>query len=419
MDLIVRNAQLRGREREVDVGISAGRICSIEDRIREQADREIDAAGNLVTPTFVDPHTHLDRALVSGSVPPTSPKTPFRARDIAIERKRRYTHEDVVCRASQLVEWAVSHGTTVIRTHVDVDPGVGLLGLEAIMEVKEKYADLADIQTVVFPSAGLAQVPQAVNLCREAFRLGADVMGGVPHAEADDENRQRHIDIAFSLAHEFDVDLDMHLDATLNPASRNLVYFARRAIECEFQGRVTAGHTCALSAYDDQFAAEVIDLLLEARMNVITVPTVDLMFQGSGVSRLRPRGITRVDQLLGAGVTVTYGQNNVLDPYSPIFGQADLLEVGMILAFAAQFNTPEEIEMLFDMPTKVSAAVLKVPDYGVRVGAKASLNILEAKTVQEAFRTRCTRLFVLKEGRVIAEGRTYKKIFRRGDAPPL
>jgi len=353
---------------------------------------------------------HLDKALISEAVRDNVSGTLGEAIEIIWEKKKTYTTDEIVERAGRVIEWAVRNGTTILRSHVDVDTIGGLKPLEGVLAVRERWADLVDIQIVAFPQEGILKDPGAEDLMREAMRMGADVVGGMPYNEFTVEDSRRHIDIAFAIAAEHDADLDMHVDETDDPGARTLQYLAAKTIREGYEGRVTAGHTCALAAYEDPYAAKVIGMVEKARINMITNPATNLMLQGRFDCQPVRRGITRVRELMAAGVNVAYGQDCLKDTFYPTFGQADMLEVGLITAHAAHLSMPADIEALFDMPTINSARILRLADYGLEAGRAASLNVIAAPTVQEAFRTRPDRRYVIRRGRIVAETRTESRL---------
>jgi cytosine deaminase len=412
MDLVIRNARLRNGKGMSDVGVRGEKIVEISGKIESRGKQEIDAAGRLLTPTFVDPHVHLDKALISEVVRPNLSGTLMEAIEIIWEKKKNYTIEDNMARAGKVIEWAAKHGTTYLRTHVDVDSIGGLKPLEGVLEVRKACRDLVDIQIVAFPQEGIIKNHGTEELMRKAMEMGADVVGGMPYNEYSLEDSWRHIDVAFNIAREFDADIDMHVDETDDPGATTLQYLASKTIKEKYYGRVTAGHTCALAAYDDSYAAKVIGMVAEAGMNMITNPATNLMLQGRRDKQPIRRGITRVNELLAAGVNVCFGQDCLKDTFYPTWGQEDMLEVGLITAHAAQFTMPEQIETLFDMPTVRAARVMRLENYGLEVGNIASFNVIDAETVQEAFRTRADRLYVIRKGRIIARTRTESEIFR-------
>jgi cytosine deaminase len=412
MDLIVRNARLRKKKALVDIGVQGERIIKIARRISGRARKVIDANGRLVTPTFVDPHLHLDKALISEVVRENKTGTLMEAIEIIWEKKKRYTIEDNVARAGRVIEWGVKNGTTIFRSHVDVDTVGGLKPLRGVVEARKRYRDIADVQIVAFPQEGIIQNQGTEDLMREAMEMGADLVGGMPYNEMTDDDSKRHIDICFEIAKEYDADIDMHVDETDDPNARTLQYLAAKTIRENYHGRVTACHTCALGSYDPYYAAKVVDLVRQARMNMVTNPATNLMLEGRLDRGPIRRGLTRVKELLEAGVNVVYGQDCLKDTFYPTWGQADMLEVGLIAAHAVQFTWPREIETLFDMPTVRSAAMLRLRDYGIEVGRTASFNVIDAETVQEAFRTQADRLYVIRKGRIVAWTKTSSKLYR-------
>lgn len=412
MDLIIRNARVRDRKGLVDIGIDGEKISKISRSIKGKAKKEIDAGGSLVAPTFIDPHLHLDKALISEVVRENKTGTLMEAIEIIWEKKKKYTITDNVRRAGTVIEWGAKNGTTIFRSHVDVDTVGGLKPLKGVLAAREQYADIADVQIVAFPQEGILQDPGCEELMREAMRLGADVVGGMPYNEMIDDDSRRHIDICFEIAKEFDADIDMHVDETDDPNARTLQYLAAKTIREGYQGRVTAGHTCALGSYDPYYAAKIVDLVKLAGINMVTNPATNLMLEGRLDRGPIRRGLTRVKELLEAGVNVVYGQDCLKDTFYPTWGRADMLEVGLITAHAVQFTWPAEIETLFDMPTVRSAAMLRLKDYGLGVGKTASLNVIDAETVQEAFRKQADRLYVIRKGKIIAQTKTTSKLFR-------
>jgi cytosine deaminase len=412
MDLIVKNAMLRENKELVDIAVKEGVIQEIGHSLDLKGRTEIDAGGSLVTPTFIDPHIHLDKILISEVVRDNISGTLMEAIEIIWEKKKNYELEDIISRSNRVIEWAVKNGTTKLRTHVDVDTIGKLVPLEALLRVKEMNRDLIDLQIVAFPQEGIIQDPGTKELMEEAMKMGADVVGGMPYNEMEYDDSKAHIDFCFELAKKYDADIDMHVDETDDETARTLQYYAAKTIKEGWEGRVTAGHTCALAAYNPSYAAKVIALVKKARMNMITNPATNLMLQGRFDKQPIRRGITRVKELVEAGVNVAYGQDCIKDTFYPTFGQADLLEVGQLVAHAAQFSMPHEVEKVYDMPTFNSAKIMRWEDYGVEKGKSADFNIIDAPTIQEALRTRADRLYVVRKGNVIARTKTHSELFR-------
>jgi len=408
VDLLIKNARIVGRKALKDIGIEGERIVKIG-KIRGRARRVINAKGMLTSPAFIDPHIHLDKCMIGDEVRPNVSGTLQEAIEIIWERKRRYTTADIVRRAGEVIRMAALNGTTRMRTHVDVDTISGLKPLKGLLEARRKFKHLMDIQIVAFPQEGILRDPGTEELLYKAMELGADLVGGMPHHERPYSKAKPHIDICFEVAKRFDADIDMHVDETDDPRSRSLEYLAEKTVAERYQGRVTAGHTCALAAYPDDYARKVIRKVKQANINMITNPVTNLVIQGRGDKQPVRRGITRVKELLAAGVNVTFGQDCVNDAFYP-FGRADMLEVANITAHAAHMSTPDEIRTVFQMMTYNAARTLGVlHDYGV-VGKRADLVVIDAASVKDAIRMQPDRRWVIKGGKIIAESRSIREL---------
>jgi len=240
---------------------------------------------------------------------------------------------------------------------------------------------------------------------------GAEIVGGMPANEKTAEDSMKHIEIAFEIAREYDADIDMHIDETDDPAYKTLEMLADKTIEYGWQGRVTAGHTCALAAYEDEYAEYVMDKVKEAQIHVVTNPVTNLMLQGRLDDQPKRRGITRVKELLEREVNMSFGQDCVKDTFYP-FGQCDMMEVGLVTAHAAHMSLPEEIEEVFRMPTYNAAKILGIEDYGIKEGSRADIVVFDAKSTVDAIRLQPDRKYVIKEGRIVAESSSKSKLYR-------
>lgn len=402
MDLLIRNARLRGHSGLQCIGIRKGRIAEIAPDLPPDGRETLDAAGHLTTPAFVEPHTHLDKALISDRMPPNVSLSSEEARRNLRAEKGRFTVEDVLERARVVLGWALAAGATAVRTHVDVDTAAGLRGLEAILALREKMADYADLQVVAMPQHGIFADPGTEDLLEEALRMGADVVGGFPEEELHEEAGRRHIDRVFALARRFDRPIDMHLDIRYSPQTRYLHYTAWKTLQEGWNGRVAAGHVSALPYYDPYEAAHVIETVRRAGMSITTCPPTTTMLGARLYPEPRGRGITRVKDFLQAGVNIAFAQDNVLDPFNENFGDADPLKTGFLTAYAAQLGSRRDLEVLYDMATENAAKVLALPDYGMAPGCRADLVITPVECVRDAFRLAPPRRFVIRRGRVIA-----------------
>ncbi|MFC2048726.1 amidohydrolase family protein [Elusimicrobiota bacterium] len=417
MDIVINNAKLRDKQYGVNIGINDGIIQSIIPANSESSQKNIneaghiiDASGKLVTPSFIDPHLHMDKALIAEEVRDNFSGTLAEAIEIIWDKKKNYTHEEVIDRASRVIKMGLRNGTKFFRTHVDVDTIIGMKGIEALLEVRKQFTGIADIQIVAFPQEGIIKNPGADKLMRKAMKLGANVVGGMPYNEYNSQDSMKQIDFCFNLARAFNADIDMHVDETDDPSARTLEYLAKKTIDTQWFGRVSAGHTCALAAYNDSYADKIIGMVKLAQMNMITNPATNLMLQGRLDKQPKRRGITRVKELLEAGINVAFGQDCIKDTFYPTWGREDMLEVGLITAHAAQLSQPAEIEVLFDMPTSNSAKIMRLDEYGIYEGAPANLNVIDAATIQEAFRTNADRLFVISSGKIIATNKTERSL---------
>ncbi len=399
-DLLIRNLRPWDRPSAVDLAVRDGRFVEATPDL--EARQTIDAGGRLAVPGFIDPHIHLDKVMINRDVRTNVSGTLAEAIEIIWEKKKRYTIEDIVARAGSVIESAVANGVTRLRTHVDVDTIGGLKPLEGVLAAREKYRRSIEIQIVAFPQEGILRDPGTDDLMTKAMEMGADVVGGMPFNEASPDHSARHIRLAFELARAFDADIDMHVDETDDPNARTLEMLADQTLENGYEGRVTAGHTCALAAYPADYAARVIDKVRRARLHMITNPATNLMLQGRLDAEPKRRGITRVAELIAAGINVSYGQDCVRDTFYP-FGRDDPLEVALITAHAAHLSQPPQIEQLFAMPTTNAARVLRLTDYGLAPGCAADVAILDAGDAAEAIRLQAPRRWVIKAGRVVAE----------------
>ena len=408
-DLIVRNALLRGEAQARDLFMSNGKYVSSEKDLSPSCIREVDAGGKLCIPSFIDPHVHLDKAHTIVSAKANRSGTLAEAIKIGLELKRNYTSDDLVKRAGETIVAAVSNGVTHLRTHVDVDNVGGLLPLEAIVEARSIYSDIVDLQIVAFPQEGLIRNKGAVDLMWKAMEKGADVVGGMPLNEDGIEESAKHIDIAFEIAKKFNADIDMHVDETDDPSARTLEILARHTIANDWQDRVTAGHTCALAAYPDDYADKIIQLVKDARIHMITNPATNLLLQGRHDKHPKRRGITRVKELLAQGINVSFGQDNLRDVFYP-FGRIDPLEIALLTAHTAHMSTPKEIEQVFDMPTVNAAGALRLENYGTNPGSQADLVVLDAYSPAEAITQQANRRYVIKRGRLVTETEILSKM---------
>lgn len=401
MDLIVRRARRRGAAALCDIGVQDGRIAAVEPSLGGRAAREIDAAGRLVTPPLVNPHLHLDKARLGDVMRPNRSQTLQEAIEITWDFKRGYTVEDIGARAGAVLEMAVREGTLHVRAFADVGTIGGLTPVRGLLALRERVRGLVDVQVVAFPQEGILRDPGTDTLLREALALGADVAGGLPWYEMTDEDARRHIDIVFALARERDADIHMLVDDTDDANSRSLEYLAVKTLREGYRGRVSASHCGALAAYNDAYAAKVIGLVRDAGITIVSNPHISLVLAGRRDREPVRRGITRVRELLAAGVNVASGQDDVNDPYYP-FGRSSQLEVALFMAHAAHLTYPPELETVLDMVTVNAARALRLAGYGLQPGDRGDLLVWDAGGVKEALTLQRPPAWVVRGGRVVA-----------------
>ena len=407
MDTIIRQARLRGREGTWDIGIAGDRIAAVSEHLPEEATTEVDAAGNLIMPTYVNGHIHLDKCFLQEKMRPNKDYTFGECLELTWEHKANYTTEDILERAGRAIKEGVLNGTTVFRAFADVDSIGKLRGLDGLLALREQWRGVVHIEVVAFPQEGIIRDPGTAELMEEAMRLGADVVGGLPWFEMLDEDARSHIDFCFELAKRYDKDIHMLVDDTDNPLSRSLEYLAVATLREGYQGRVSASHCGALAAYNEVHAHKVMDLLKQAGVSISSNPHISLVVQGRYDQEPIRRGITRVKQLWQHGVNVFSSQDDVADPFYP-FGRNDQQEVVSYLCHTAHMAAPSEIEAAFNFVTFNAARALRLPDYGLEPGCKADLNVLAASTLREVLRLQQPPRWVVRGGKVLAHNQVQR-----------
>jgi len=416
-DLVVRNCRLEGRDRLADIAISSGLIARVGDRVGGECLAELDAGGRLVSSAFVQPHIHLDKAGTLPLLGENRSGTLAEAIGILHAIKRSASADEVAARAEVVIRQAIVSGTTRIRSHVDVDTIGGLVPLRGVVQAAREYADLCEIQTVIFPQEGIVRDPGTAGLMDAAMREGGDLVGGMPHWEADEQAAREHIDICMRLAQRYDTDVDMHVDETDDPGSRTLAMLIDATVGHGWQGRVTAGHCCAMAAWEDEYAAQVLARAAAAGLRFVTNPATNLLLQGRADGEPRRRGLPRVKQMLAAGLPVACGQDCVHDGFYP-FGTADQLQVALIFCHAAQLSVPSEIDAALSAIRHTAARVMGVRGYGLEPGCTADLVVLDSDSMHEALRRQAARRWVIRRGSVVASTHATTTIHRGDDDEP-
>jgi cytosine/creatinine deaminase len=413
MDLLIRDARVWDDRPPVDIGIVGPRIAAIEPSLETDAGHTIDAGGRAVLPGFVEPHLHLDKALVYRRLP-AQEGTLQEALRLSAQLKAEQDREDVLERSRTVLDMAVRHGTTAIRAHPDVDPIQRLLGVETALTLREEYRELLDLEVVAFPQEGIIKAEGTVELMEEALRMGATVVGGCPYNERDWEDTKRHVDTVFAIAERHDLPVDMHADFSDEAGDQRFAaagYIAERTIAKGWEGRVSLGHVTSLGSLSHETARPVIDKLRDARVTVVTLPATDLYLGGRGDERNQRRGLTPVRLLRDSGVNVTFSSNNVRNAFTP-FGKADMLQIGNLLAHAAQYGTPHSQAEVLRMATYDAARSIDLRDYGLAEGRQADLMVLDSPLGADVLADIPPRLWVVKRGRVTVETRHETTIYR-------
>ena len=400
-DLIVKGGTLPDG-RTTDIGISGGKISAIDALGDAEAAEVIDATGDLVSPPFVDPHFHMDATLSYGKPRINASGTLLEGIGLWGELKQVMTQDEVVARALDYCDWAASMGLLAIRSHVDTCDD-RLLGVEALLHVREQVSDYIDLQLVAFPQDGFYRDPTARENTIRALDMGVDVVGGIPHFERTMADGAASVHELCEIAETRGLMVDMHCDESDDPLSRHIETLAAETSRLGLHGRVTGSHLTSMHSMDNYYVSKLLPLIAEAEINVVPNPLINIVLQGRHDTFPKRRGLTRVKEMLAMGINVGWGQDCVLDPWYSL-GTADMLDVAFMGLHVAQMTSPDEMRTCFDMVTNANARTMGLRDYGLHVGAKASLVVLDAGDPIEALRLRANRLCVIANGKVIARG---------------
>ncbi len=400
LDLMIRNATLPDGREGLDIAVKDGRIADVAPAIEAAAAEEIDAAGHLVTPPFVDSHFHMDATLSLGL--PRFNETGTLLEGIALwgELQPDLTPEAIKSRAHELCRWSIARGTLAIRSHVDVtDPS--LMAVEALLEVRDEVAPWIDLQLVAFPQNGFYRdAASAENLVR-ALDLGVEVVGGIPHFERTMAEGAASVTALCEIAAERGLLVDMHCDETDDPQSRHIESLALETMRLGLAGRVTGSHLTSMHSMDNYYVSKLLPLIVEAGVAAIANPLINITIQGRHDAYPKRRGMTRVKEMLAMGIPVALGHDCVMDPWYSL-GSHDMLEVAHMAIHVGHLTGRGEMRSLFQSVTATAAELLHLDGYGLAPGCHADLVVLQAGDPIEAIRLRATRLYVIRRGRVIS-----------------
>ena len=400
LDTILRNCTLADGRTSIDIGIENGRIVAVEPALAASAAETIDAAGQLLAPPFVDAHFHMDATRSYGLPRVNRSGTLLEGIALWSELKPLLTQEALVERALAYCDWAVAKGLLAIRSHVDVcDPR--LLAVEALLEVRKRVAPYLDLQLVAFPQDGLLRSAGALDNLKRALDMGVDVVGGIPHFERTMAEGAESVRILCEIAAQRGLMVDLHCDESDDPLSRHIETLALHSQRLGLQGRVAGSHLTSMHSMDNYYVSKLLPLIEEAGVAAIANPLINITLQGRHDTYPRRRGMTRVPEMLAAGIPVAFGHDCVMDPWYSL-GSGDMLEVAHMGLHVAQMTAHDAMRQCFAAVTETPARILGLEGYGIAPGCKADLVLLQAGDPVEAIRLRATRLLVMRRGKVIA-----------------
>lgn len=401
--MLIKKVRLLDKEGLFDIRIENGKFSLIDKEIEPLKDEEIiEGNGALASSPFVEPHVHLDTTLTAGEPEWNKSGTLFEGIERWSQRKESLTKEDVKTRALKAIEWQVANGIQYIRTHVDItDPS--LIALKAMLEVKEEVKDYVTLQIVAFPQEGILSYKNGLELLEEALKLGADVVGAIPHFEFTREYGVESINKVFDLAKKYNALIDVHCDEIDDEQSRFLEVVAARALETGLKNKVTASHTTAMGSYNDAYTYKLFRLLKMSNINFISNPLVNTHLQGRFDSYPKRRGITRVKELNEASINVCFGHDDIFDPWYPM-GTGNMLEVVHFGLHVCQMMGYDDINESLKFISKNSAKTLNIEEeYGIEIGKPGNLILLNADSGYDAVRRRAEVLYSIRKGKVISK----------------
>ncbi|MCD6167942.1 MAG: amidohydrolase family protein [Caldisericia bacterium] len=394
-DIVIRNAKTRKFKSLVDIGILDGKIKTIKEKVDEKGSIEIDAKGKLVTESFVNAHLHLCKVYTLMKMTEEALKDyhgedmgkAMTAIELAAKIKERYDEKWILPNVRRALKLAALNGVTHIRAFADVDSKAKLEGIKALIKAREEFKGIVDVQVVAFPQDGVVREPGAYELVREAMKMGADVVGGIPWIEFTEEDEQEHIDKMFEIAKEFDKPVSMLVDDAGDPGLRTLEMLAIKAIKEGWEGRVLAHHARAMALYPKPYFMKLVAILKKAKMGVISDPHTGPLH-------------ARVKEMIEEGALVALGQDDISDAYYP-YGRNNMLEVAFLSSHILWMTTSEDMEKLYDMITIDAAKAMGIKNFGLKEGNDAHLVILKEENVLEALRNHDEPAYVISHGKLV------------------
>jgi cytosine deaminase len=401
LDLLITNANLPDGRSMMSVAVEDGRIVEVAAGLKAPARETVDAQGLLLSPPFCDPHFHMDATLSYGKPRINQSGTLLEGIALWGELKPLLTEATLIDRALAYCDWAVARGLLAIRSHVDTsDPS--LLPVRAMLEVKKRVAPYLDLQLVAFPQDGVLRTDGGMDSLTRALDLGVDVVGGIPHFERTMEDGAHSVKLLCELAADRGLLVDMHCDETDDPLSRHIETLASQARRLGLQGRVNGSHLTSMHSMDNYYVSKLIPLIAEAGVSAVANPLINITIQGRHDTYPKRRGMTRVPELIQAGVTVAFGHDCVMDPWYSL-GSGDMLEVAHMGLHVAQMTSQAGMRACFEAVTTQAARIMHLTGYGIDKGCDASFVLLQARDPVEAIRLRAARLKVWRHGVLLAQ----------------
>ena len=401
--MLIKNVHIDNHEETSDVRSVNGKFKEIAPELTAVDNEQvIDGKGNVLLPPFVDSHVHLDATLTAGQPEWNESGTLFDGIRIWSERKQDLTKEDDKKRARKTIENMVGHGIQHVRSHVDVtDPH--LIAAQALLELREELKDQIDLQLVAFPQEGILSYPHGRELMEQAVKEGLDVVGGIPHFEFTTEYGWQSVHFLMALADKYDRLVDVHCDEIDDPASRNLEVLATEAYERGMKDRVTASHTTAMGSYNNAYTYKLFRLLKMSDINFVSNPLVNVHLGGRFDTYPKRRGVTRIKELTNAGINVSFGEDDVQDPWNPL-GNGNMLDVVTMGVYIAHLMGYHQLQDAFNYVTYNGAKTMHISDqYGIEVGKPANCILLNAADFYNALNKHVEVLYNIRHGKILAE----------------
>jgi cytosine/creatinine deaminase len=402
-DLILRGGIIAGTQQ--DLAIQHGRIRQIAPRVSTPAQTTLDTSAKLVLPGFIESHIHPDKAFIADRTSGLRRDGPS-PQVLVAQLKKTFTIEDIYERARRVMLFAIRHGCTTMRAHVEIDAFAELRGVEALQRVQAEFAGVLDLQLIAFAQEGIFHDEVTQGLLREGLQMGLPILGGCPYMDRDP---RRHIDWFFNTAEAAGVPLDFHADSGDDPAGLTCDYIAEQTIARGMQGRVTLGHLCTLDMLEPDHRARVIETIRQADIHVISLPATEMHVKGRA-DKHTWRGVTRLEELRAAGINVSISTNNIVNPFTP-YGHPDLLRQALVTAMVAHLGNLDQMAWLLDLITINPARAIGLKDYGLAEGCRADLVVLDAADPAQAITEQAEKLWVFKAGRIVARNARTSEVF--------